>query len=121
LREVLAAIKLPVSRRAVAHVREHAPSFLPKLRDRQPNGRYTHRFWQRGGGYDRDLHEPGTIHATIDYIHANPVRRNLAERPELWRWSSAAFFAGTGESPLRPDVDSIPDAPAHWRFWSCRG
>jgi hypothetical protein len=44
------------------------------MRDRQPNGRQSHRFWQRGGGYDRDLHGAGAIHETIDYIHANPVR-----------------------------------------------
>ncbi|MFO0839650.1 MAG: hypothetical protein U1D55_14130 [Phycisphaerae bacterium] len=119
LRALLAAIKLPVSRRAIAFVTQNAPHFLAEMRDLQPNGQLSHRFWQRGGGYDRDLHDPGTIHATIDYIHANPVRAGLIQRPELWRWSSAAYFAGTGAAPLKPDVDSIPSPPAHWRFWSC--
>ncbi|NOT00076.1 MAG: hypothetical protein HOP29_05570 [Phycisphaerales bacterium] len=116
---VLAAIKLPVSRRAVAWVTREAPAFLPKMLDVQPNGTKTHRFWQRGGGYDRDLHDPGTIHTTIDYIHANPVRAGLVERPEDWRWSSAAYFAGTSAPPLAPDVDSIPSPPNHWRFQGC--
>ncbi len=116
VRAALAAIKLPVSRRAVAFVRRAAPHFLSRMLDAQPDGRSTHRFWQRGGGYDRDLLAPGTIHATIDYIHANPVRAALVERPELWRWSSAAHFAGTGAAPLRPDTDSIPAPPGHWRF-----
>ena len=115
---VLAAIKVPVSRRALSFVTKHAPEFLDTMRDAQPNGRLSHRFWQRGGGYDRDLHDPGTIHATIDYVHANPVRARLVERPELWRWSSAAYFAGEGAAPLEPDVDSIPAPPAHWRFRS---
>lgn len=119
LSAILAAIKLPVSRRAVAYVARHAPALLSKLRDEQPGGTSVYRFWQRGGGYDRDLHDAGTIHATIDYIHANPVRAGLVERPEQWRWSSAAFFAGNGASPLIPDVDSIPSPPSHWRFWSC--
>ncbi len=116
LRSVLAAIKLPVSRRAVAFVARAAPTFLTRMCDAQPSGRSTYRFWQRGGGYDRDLHDAGTIHATIDYIHANPVRARLVERPELWRWSSAAHFAGTGTPPLVPDVDSIPSPPQHWRL-----
>ncbi|MBK8915202.1 MAG: hypothetical protein IPM64_11500 [Phycisphaerales bacterium] len=113
---VLAAIKLPVSRRAIAFVRQYAPDFKVNMRDAQPNGRVSLRFWQRGGGYDRDLHDAGTIHATIDYVHANPVRAKLIERPEQWRWSSAAYFAGTGAVPLEPDAHSIPTPPARWRF-----
>jgi len=118
---VLAAIKLPVSRRAVAWVTREAPAFLPNMLDAQPNGARVRRFWQRGGGYDRDLHDPGTIHATIDYIHANPVRAGLVERPEHWRWSSAAYFAGAGRPPLAPNVHSIPSPPKHWRFQGCGG
>ena len=116
---LLAAIKLPVSRRAVAWVTREAPGFLPNMLDAQPNGTRAYRFWQRGGGFDRDLHDPGTIHATIDYIHAIPVRTGLVERPELRRWSSPAFFAGAGRPPLAPDVDSIPSPPRHWRFQGC--
>jgi len=117
---VLAAIKLPISRRALAWVKREAPHFLPRMLDAQPNGTQAYRFWQRGGGYDRDLHDPGTIHATIDYIHANPVRAGLVERPEQWRWSSAAYFAGTEWPPLTPDADSIPSPPKHWRLQGCR-
>ena len=28
----------------------------------------------------------------LDYIHDNPVRRSLADRPENYRWSSALFY-----------------------------
>ncbi len=133
VRALLAAIKwpvsLPVSRRALPFVKQRAPHFLANMRGLQPNGRRSHRFWQRGGGYDRDLHDAGTIHATIDYLHANPVRAGLGPanparaglvlRPGLWRWSNAACFAGTGAMPLKPDVDSIPSPPEHWRCWRC--
>ena len=61
-------------------------------------------------------HDPGAIHATIDYIHANPMRAGLVERPEHWRASSAAYFAGAGRPPLAPDVDSIPSPPKRWGF-----
>ncbi len=50
LRSVLAAIKLPVSRRALAFVTQEAPQFLSEMLELQPNGRSAHRFWQRGGG-----------------------------------------------------------------------
>ena len=116
LRAVLAAIKLPVSRRAVAWVTSAAPAFLARMLDVQPNGTRAYRFWQRGGGYDRALHDAGTIHATIDYIHANPVRAGLVARPEQWRWSRAAYFAGMDTPPLVPDADSIPSPPPHWRL-----
>jgi putative transposase len=114
VRSVLTAIKLPVSRRAVAWLSREAPGFLPRLLDAQPSGTSKYRFWQPGGGYDRDLQGPGTIHAAIDYIHANPVRAGLVDRAEQWRWSSAAYFAGGELSPLVPDWESIPSPPSHW-------
>ncbi len=104
---ILSAIKLPVSRRALAFVRKSAPQFLPRMLDRQPNGNQAHRFWQRGGGYDRNITEPQTVWAEIEYIHANPVRRSLCERPQDWKWSSAAIYAGQ-PGPLAIDRESLP-------------
>jgi len=48
------------------------------------------------------------IHAEIEYIHNNPVRRGLVARAEDWPWSSAAWYAGARDVPLVPDVGSIP-------------
>ncbi|MCA9244053.1 MAG: transposase, partial [Phycisphaerales bacterium] len=107
LRRVLSSIKLPVTRRAVRYVRQHRPELLNQMLDEQPNGDKSVRFWQRGGGYDRDLREPGTIHATIDYIHANPVRRGLVDHPVDYPWSSAGFYAGIPGCRLNPDVGLI--------------
>ena len=67
------ALKVPVQRKALAYLRHNAPGFLERLRDEQPNGEVHYRFWQRGGGYDRNANEPATIRAMIDYIHNNPV------------------------------------------------
>ncbi len=50
---VLAAIKSPVSRRAIAWVTREAPACPSKMLAAQPNGTRVQRFWQRGGGYDR--------------------------------------------------------------------
>jgi len=106
--EILSDIKQPVTRRAIKYLRTQAPAFLRRLRDEQPSGKVAHRFWQRGGGFDRNLFKPDAIHAEIEYMHANPVRRGLVERPEDWPWSSARYFAGRADVPLALDVDSIP-------------
>ena len=106
--DILLDIKRPVVRRALRYVRGHAPAFLEQMKDEQPNGRVQHRFWQRGGGYDRNLIRATTVHETIACIHENPVRRGLVEVPEAWRWSSAGYYVDQRDVPLTPDVESIP-------------
>jgi putative transposase len=58
--DVLNSIKQSVAKRALLFVQKHAPEFLPRMEDRQPNGDVHYRFWQRGGGYDRNICEPPT-------------------------------------------------------------
>jgi putative transposase len=108
---ILTSVKRPVSIKALSHVRKSAPVFLSRMEDRQPSGQVHYRFWQRGGGYDRNLTEPRTIWAEIDYIHANPVRRGLCETPTGWPWSSAAEYERGGTGPLRVDHASLPRTP----------
>ena len=52
-----------------------------------------HRFWQTGGGYDRNLVGKELLEKIV-YVHANPIRWDLAERPCDYRWSSAAAYEG---------------------------
>jgi putative transposase len=99
---LLKAIKQPVGRRAVAFLESHAPQWLPRMM-RVRAGRVERLFWQSGGGYNRNLVEPRTLMAAIDYLHQNPVRRGLVARAVDWRWSSAGGFEGEGRNPLRPD------------------
>ena len=96
------AIKSPVATSALAWLEDLAPHWLPRLT--RARGEKTERlFWQSGGGYDRNITEPKTLAAAIDYIHMNPVRRGLVERAEDWPWSSAAWYLRGGECPLTPD------------------
>jgi len=104
----LQSVKTSVSRRAVAFAKSNAPWFLSRMLDRQPNGDESYRFWQRGGGHDRNITEPRTAWAEIDYYHFNPVRRNLCVRPEDWSWSSAGDYAGIRHGPLTIDFVSLP-------------
>ena len=109
---ILTSMKKSVSMRALEFVESHSPAFLVQMEDRQPNGKVSHRFWQRGGGYDRNLTEPKTVWAEIDYIHANPVRRELCKRPTDWPWSSAIEMERPGTGPLSLDRESIPRTEA---------
>ena len=59
--DILSAIKQSVAKRALLFVQKEAPGFLKHMEDRQPNGRTCHRFWQRGGGYDRNFFEAKAI------------------------------------------------------------
>ncbi|MFO0969129.1 MAG: transposase [Gemmataceae bacterium] len=106
--DALNSIKQSVAKRALVFVRREAPGFLASMEDRQPNGDVHYRFWQRGGGFDRNVVEPATVYALIDYIHNNPVRRGLCAKPEGWLWSSAADHLGLRAGPLRLDRESLP-------------
>lgn len=67
--------------------------------------RVRHRFWQPGGGYDRNVTDLASLRLMIDYIHANPVKRGLVKRPEDWEWSSARWFTGIG--PVKIEMDAM--------------
>ncbi len=108
----LQSVKTSVARTAIAFARKTTPWLLPKMLDRQPNGRQHYRFWQRGGGYDRNITEPTTLWHEINYIHANPVRRGLCERSIDWDWSSAADYCGLRNGPLGIDFRSLPRTAA---------
>jgi putative transposase len=97
----LRSLKEPVARLAIRHLRTHSPEWLARVTVREGD-RIRHRFWQPGGGYDRNVENHHALRAMIDYLHANPVRRGLVARAEEWEWSSARWFAGI--QPVRIDM-----------------
>ena len=108
---ILASIKKPVTNAALRHVRKHSPEFLERMRDAQPNGKCSYRFWQRGGGYDTNLWSATPLWDKIHYIHRNPVRRGLATTAEAWLWSSCQDFLELRVPPIPLDRHSIPPLP----------
>ena len=106
VRHIRTGFKTPVQRKGLASLRKHALHFLDRWKDVQPNGQVHYRFWQRGGGYDRNMNDPRTLLYMIEYLHQNPVRRGLVKRATEWPWSSARFYAGWPEVLLR--MDSLP-------------
>lgn len=99
----LQAVKVPVARQAIAYLKTNSPQWLDRLTV-QEGSRVRHRFWQPGGGYDRNITSIDTLRSAIEYIHANPVRRGLVDKSEDWEWSSARWFAGIG--PVKLEMDS---------------
>lgn len=105
---ILHAIKQPVGRRAIHYLETHAPHWLPRI-TRERGDRLERLFWQSGGGFDRNITTATALESSFDYIHMNPVRRELAERPSDWIWSSAGWFDEREPNGLRPD-----SIPADW-------
>ena len=63
------------------------------------------RFWQRGGGYDRNVRNHAELIEKVVYTEANPVRRGLVVTPHEWRWGSA--FVRAKHAPDDWVVDRI--------------
>ncbi len=98
----LQAVKEPVGRQGIGYLENNAPSWLERITVRE-GSRLRRRFWQPGGGYDRNITSIEALRAMIDYIHANPVRRGLVARAEDWEWSSARWYAGM--RPVKLEMD----------------
>jgi putative transposase len=49
-------------------------------------------FWQKRY-YDFNIRDESQFHQKLRYIHRNPVKRGLCERPEDWDWSSFRHYA----------------------------
>lgn len=105
---ILTTLKQSTSSKALAWLRVNAPEYLPNLLDQQPNGKASYRFWQRGGGYDRNLRSIRDIHEKIAYVHQNPVRRGLTQAATDWHWSSAAAWQHGIDTPLAINRESVP-------------
>ena len=106
--EILSATKTPVAKTAAGWVRREAPQFVPRMLDIQPSGRRFIRFWQRGGGYDRNIWSVQEVHEKIKYIHNNPVRRELVAAPGDWTWSSFRAWEHSIDDPIPIDRDTLP-------------
>jgi REP-associated tyrosine transposase len=103
MRDILAAIKRPVSVNAKSFLIERSETaWLNRLTVRKGD-KSVFRFWLPGGGFDENITEPADILRIIEYIHTNPVRRGLVERAEDWIWSSARYSAGHRDVPLLMD------------------
>lgn len=96
---ILRSIKQPVAQRTVQRWRELNARVLSRLAVSQGRAR----FWQAGGGFDRNVRDQAEFLRELFYIHRNPVTRGLVFRPGDWVWSSARWYLGQS---LRPAIDA---------------
>jgi len=108
---VLYAIKRPVSFRIKRLLEAARDPLLVQLTIRERPGKSTFRYWQEGGGYDRNITQLDTLGAVADYIHLNPVRRGLCHYPEDWKWSSFHYYEHPDE-PVDPDLPQVHGYPS---------
>ncbi len=102
---ILRSIKQSVSRRAVAYLRANHPAGLARLVGGR--GPTVHRFWQEGGGYDRNVRTKKEAAKFLNYIHNNPVKRGLVAKAADWTWSSCRDWEGLGDGPIPLDKESL--------------
>lgn len=103
---ILHRIKQPVAQKAIAWLKAHNPEGLEVLATGHSTQPY--QFWQKGGGYDRNINQIDTLIHCVRYIHLNPVRKNLVQAPEEWVYSSAAEWNKAGTGPLSIDREDWP-------------
>lgn len=95
----LRALKVSVAMTVIARWRDLKSSILNDVLD--ANGQ--HRFWQRGGGFDRVCRDGSEFSRHVQYIHCNPVERCLCNKSTDWAWSSSRWWDGS-----RDDVECDP-------------
>jgi putative transposase len=103
---ILKAIKTPVATKAIRYLKENNPEGLKQLATGQQYRPY--HFWQKGGGYDRNMNRTDTLIEAVRYIHLNPVRKKLVDSPLKWYYSSASAWAGLDEGSLKIDKHEWP-------------
>ena len=97
---ILKSLKLGFAMKVINRWRSMSPP-APILDRLDHNG--VTRFWQRGGGYDRNIYSREELNEKIKYINENPLRRGLVDRPENWRWSSAGWWRGRDDQLIEMD------------------
>jgi len=108
---VLRSTKLSVAQRVIERWRElDAPILLEMT---SADGRP--RFWQKGGGFDRNVRDFSEFSRHVRYIHRNPAKRGLVEDPADWRWSSLRWWMGERSGPV--SCDTPPGPPGSWDSW----
>lgn len=108
---ILVSLKLAIAKRALARWREDEAAFLREVQ--RPDG--TLRFWQKGGGFDRNVRDMAEFTKVVRYIHRNPVGRGLVEHLREWEASSVHWWMGLRDGEV--ECDAPPGDPRSWAEW----
>jgi REP element-mobilizing transposase RayT len=97
-----------VSRRVIDHLKVHGHnSSLQKLRHETKGRGYQYSLWSHHNNIFLITSE-NMLMQKVNYVHNNPVRASLAEKPEEYRWSSVRCWKHCPEDePLEVDLGRI--------------
>ncbi len=117
LDRVLVSIKHRVSRVVIGRWRELEAPIRAKV-----TAASGYRFWQKGGGFDRNVRDETEFTKAVRYIHENPVERGLVAQAQQYEFSSVRWWLARhrGEAPARgPGVAPCDDPPGalNWAAW----
>ena len=101
--KVLNDLKSTFSRSVIQRWRSLNAPILARVKDARGKAR----FWQPGGGYDRNINTSEEYEEKLNYVHNNPVERGLVQSPTEWRWSSARWYCGIRNDELVIDSFSF--------------
>jgi hypothetical protein len=87
----LSGVSVGLSRMKTPQTLAHAIKSLKQGVSRSLIGEADH-FWQKRY-YDFNIRDHPQFMEKLRYIHRNPVKRGLCERPEDWKWSSFLHYA----------------------------
>lgn len=96
------SLKRPFAREVPNRWRSLDAAILKKLE----HG-HGHRFWQAGGGYDRNVIGL-EFREKIRYVNLNPLRAGLVERSIDWPWSSARAYESLNTIGPHIAFDLVP-------------
>ncbi|MBX3323872.1 MAG: transposase [Phycisphaeraceae bacterium] len=117
LAPVLKSLKLSIQQRVLRFLRHSGDPLASEIV--RADG--ATRFWQKGGGFDRNVREQTELNKAIRYTHHNPVARGLVAAPLDWRWSSARWWFARQRSheqdPADVPCDWPPGDPRAWAMW----
>lgn len=74
----------------IKYYKEVTPHIIPHLKTTR-NGREITTVWKRRF-YDLNLHSIEQASEKLEYIHENPARKGLVDKPEQYLWSSAPWY-----------------------------
>lgn len=84
------------ARKIIDFLKVHrAEIFLKRMRasSKAKRSDREYQFWQEGS-HPQLIEGEAMLRQKLEYIHLNPVKRGYVEKPEYWRWSSAANYSG---------------------------
>ena len=107
--KVLQYINGIVNHRIIQHLkREGHERSLEKLRHQDRGRNYQHSLWDHHPNAKLLTNEDVFLQK-VNYLHKNPVRAGLVEKPEDYRWSSARIWTRKPleDEPLSVDINQI--------------